>query len=444
MAEKIRTKTTKPSFPDRTFNLLDFTTNSNKSDYTDAFRAAIQACHGAGGGVVEVPKGNYPTGPIHLLSRVNLHLLAGAEIQFLPDTYRYLPPVMTRWEGLELMGYSPLIYAFEQENIAVTGQGVLNGGGNASTWWPWKGEHDERDWALIPGEDQKPARKQLMRDAEQGVPVAQRVYTDGAYLRPPLFQPYRCNKVWLDGVTLKDSPFWLFNPVLCNHVTVTNTQFSSMGPNSDGCNPESCDHVVIENCLFDTGDDCIAIKSGRNADGRRLATPSQNIVIANCTMHAGHGGVVVGSEISGGVRNVFVENCLMDSPDLKRAIRIKTNSVRGGVIEHLRYRKITVGKVKNAIVINFYYEDGDTGDFDPTVRDIVISNLSVGEVLERPFNLQGFPRKPIEAFTLVDCAMVTANHSASVVRHIDNYSLTNVRVGSTRIDESNFITEPLA
>ncbi|MDU0114388.1 glycoside hydrolase family 28 protein [Psychrosphaera aquimarina] len=425
-AATIRANVIRPTFQDKVFNLVDYFEISDV-DYEQAFQRSIQACHAAGGGQVVVPKGEYLTGPIHLLSNVNLHLNEGAVVRFVTDPKRYLPAVITRWEGMELMGYSPLIYAYKQTNIAITGKGILDGSGDNNTWWPWKGPHKEGHWALIEGEDQKPARMKLMADVENNVPVNQRHYAEGAYLRPPFIQPYLCQNILIEGVTITNSPFWLVNPVLSQHVTVKGVKFISHGPNSDGCDPESCDHVLIEDCMFDTGDDCIAIKSGRNADGRRINIPSQNIVIRNCLMKEGHGGVVIGSEISGGVNNVFVEDCQMDSPHLERAIRIKTNSIRGGVIEHLRYRNINVGKVKNAIVVNFYYEEGDAGKFDPTVRDVVIENLRCTEVLNQPLNLQGFERKPISDFHLINCEFIQAS-KASTVKNITNFTLENVTI----------------
>jgi len=213
---------------------------------------------------------------------------------------------------------------------------------------------------------------------------------------------------------------------------VSGVSFLSHGPNSDGCNPESCDHVLIENCTFNNGDDCIAIKSGRNNDGRRIATPSQNIVIANCNMRDGHGGVVIGSEISGGVNNVFVENCSMSSTELERAIRIKTNSVRGGLIEHIRIRNIEVGDVKNAIVVNFFYEEGDAGRFDPVVRDIVIENLTCENVIEMPMNLQGFPRAPMHDFHLVNCHFKRAG-KPSIVHDVKGMTMASVTIAGKSV-----------
>lgn len=430
-AYQILNRIIEPKFANNSYLITDYFSETD-GDYELAFYKAINACHQAGGGKVIVPAGEFLTGPIHLLSNVNLHLEQGAVVKFVTDPNRYLPAVKTRWEGMEYMGYSPLIYAYGQTNIAITGEGVLDGQGDNDTWWPWKGPHKEKHWNLIDGEDQKPARMKLMADVKASTPIEERIYADGAYLRPPFIQPYECENILIQGVTIKDSPFWLLNPVLCKSVTVRGVRFLSHGPNSDGCDPESCDHVLIEDCLFDTGDDCIAIKSGRNADGRRLNVPSQNIIIRNCKMREGHGGVVIGSEISGGVNNVYVENCQMDSPYLERAIRIKTNSIRGGLIEKLRYRNISVGKVKTAIVVNFYYEEGDAGTFDPTVRDVVIENLVCQQILKRPMNIQGFDRKPISDFHLINCEFNNAE-KASIVRNINDFRLDGVTINDELI-----------
>jgi polygalacturonase len=400
-----------------------------KTDCTDAFANAVAACSAAGGGRIVVPPGRFMTGPIHLRSQIDLHLSDEATIAFIPEPDRYLPPVLTHWEGLEFMGYSPLIYARGQSDIAISGNGTLDGGADETHWWHWKGGR----WAIgKTDEDQKFARRKLMDDAENHVPVAERVYADGAYLRPPFIQPFDCDNVLIEGVTIRSAPFWLINPVLCRNVTVRGVTCESLGPNSDGCDPESCRNVLIEDCLFDTGDDCIAIKSGRNADGRRINTPCENIVIANCDMKAGHGGVVIGSEISGGVRNVFAENCRMSSPDLERAIRIKTNSVRGGVIERLRYRHITVGEVRDAIVINFYYEEGDAGAFDPIVRDIVIDNLSI-ENAQRVFQVRGFERDPILDLRLSNVTVAEAGE-VGIVENVSGFITQNVTINGNRYD----------
>jgi polygalacturonase len=426
LADAIRQRVIVPAFPERSFDIRDFGAKGDGAfDNTEIFIKAIAACHSAGGGKVIVPEGRYLTGPIHLLSNVNLHITEAATIAFATDPDAYLPAVLTRWEGMEMMGYSPLIYAYGQTNIAVTGKGTVDGQANRTTWWPWKGSNfSSVDWGVPGVPTQTEARNQLMRDVESNVPVEQRLYAAGSYLRPVFIQPYKCTNVLIEGITITNAPFWLLNPVLCQSVTIDAVNFVSLGPNSDGCDPESCRDVVIKNCLFDTGDDCIAIKSGRNADGRRLNIPSENILISHCKMRSGHGGVVIGSEISGGARNVFVENCEMSSPDLDRGIRIKTNSVRGGLIENLLVRDVAIGEVDTAIVIDFDYEEGDAGKFPPTVRNIDIRNL-VCQKAKRVFQVRGYQHSPIRNLHLTDCHFSEVSE-IGVLEQLDNFAAHRV------------------
>jgi len=428
MAEQIRAQVRPPQFADRDFDVRDFGAKADgQADNSSAFTAAITACHKAGGGRVLVTQGKYLCGAIHLLSNVNLHIAKDATIAFSTDPKAYLPAVFTRWEGMEIMGYSPLIYAYGQTNIAITGEGTLDGQANRTTWWPWKGGNfSSRDWGVAGVPTQEAARAKLMQDVENNVPVAQRIYADGSYLRPVFIQPYNCSNVLIKGITITNAPFWLLNPVRCNNVTVDGVTFASLGPNSDGCDPESCKNLVIKNCLFETGDDCIAIKSGRNADGRRLNIPSENILISHCNMRNGHGGVVIGSEISGGVRNVFVENCAMSSPELERGIRIKTNSVRGGLIENIVIRNISIGEVQTAIVIDFDYEEGDAGKFTPIVRNIEIRNL-ICQKAKQVFQVRGYKRSPIQNLQLNNCHFKEAGN-IGVLEQLDNFSVTHVTI----------------
>ena len=235
----------------------------------------------------------------------------------------------------------------------------------------------------------------------------------GHYLRPNFVQPYRCRNVLIEGVTFTNSPMWVLNPVLCENVTIRGVTVVSHGPNNDGCNPESCRDVLIENCTFDTGDDCIAIKSGRNADGRRIGVPSENIIVRGCTMKDGHGGVVLGSEMSGGIRNVFVEDCAMDSPNLDRAIRLKSNSMRGGYLENLFVRNVRVGQVKEAVIrINLQY-DKDRGEHYPLVRNIHIENVT-SKKSGRPFYLVGLENAKIENVVIENCTFENAAQAQRV------------------------------
>jgi len=380
-----------PDFPQRQFDIVKFGARAGGvSDSSEAIARAIAECNRAGGGRVIVPPGDFLTGAIHLRSNVNLHVSAGAILRFSRDPRRYLPVVFTRWEGVECMNYSPLIYAYGQRNIAVTGPGVLDGQADAVHWWDWKSS-------------QAKARAALVEMGENDVAVEKRVFGEGSYLRPNFLQLYRCRNVLIEDVTLHNSPMWQIHPVLSENITVRRVKPTSLGPNNDGCNPESCRDVLIEDCLFDTGDDCIAIKSGRNRDGRRVAVPSRDIIIRGCQMKDGHGGVTIGSEASGGVRNVFAENCRMDSPNLDRVLRIKTNSVRGGVIEHVFMRNVTVGQVADAILhIDLYYEEGDRGKYPPLVRDIELRDVSSLRSAYALY-LRGYPSSPIRDVRLLHC-----------------------------------------
>lgn len=367
-----------PVFKNKTYNILDFGGKSGGVfDNTQVFKKAIQKCTKNGGGIVLVPAGKYFTGPIHLDNNVNLHLAEGSEIVFNtnPDAF---PMVHTSFEGTELMNYSPLIYAYNKHNVAVTGKGILNGQGSNDKWWSWCGKPSYGWQKNTP--DQKEDVNALMSMAEKGVPVTERVFGKGHFLRPNCVEFFECSQVLLQGVQIVNAPFWVIHPIKSSNVIVDGVTIKSHGPNNDGCDPEYSKNVWIKNTIFDTGDDCIAIKSGRDNDGRRVAIKSENIIVQDCKMYDGHGGVTIGSEISAGVSNVYVENCVMDSPELDRAIRIKSNSRRGGLIENVFVRNITVGQVKESVLgIDLHYgvHGNQTGTFMPQVQNIFIENSSV-------------------------------------------------------------------
>jgi polygalacturonase len=263
--------------------------------------------------------------------------------------------------------------------------------------------------------------------AERDVPVEKRVFGDGGWLRPMFVEPYRSTNVLIEGVTITNSPMYELHPVLCRNVTVREVKVVSHGPNNDGCDPESCADVLIEHCLFDTGDDCIAIKSGRNRDGRRVHTPSENIIVQGCTMKDGHGGVTLGSECSGDIRNVFAQDCHMDSPNLDRVLRIKTNAVRGGVIENVYMRNVEAGTVAGAAIeIDFNYEEGAAGKFRPVVRHIEVQNLSCKKS-KSAYSLKGFKDSPITAVTLRHCTFGQTAEAATA-ENVRDLKLEDVRV----------------
>ena len=402
LVPEILSRVVAPTFPDRDFDITRYGARADGStDCTAAIRQAIAACSAAGGGRVVVPADRFVTGAIHLKSGVNLHLARGATLAFSQDARAYLPAVLTRFEGTELVNYSPFIYALDQQRIAITGEGTLDGQAGPEHWWPWKGS---ADFGWRGGQpNYNAARKRLLDMAERGVPVAQRVFGEGDYLRPNFIQPYRCRDVLIEGVTIVNSPMWEIHPVLCQNVTVRGVHITTLGPNNDGCDPESCRDVLIERCVFNTGDDCIAIKSGRNTDGRRLHVPSENIVVRNCEMRDGHGGVTIGSEISGGCWNVFTYDCRMDSPRLDRALRLKNNAMRGGVLRDIYMRDVTIGQVKESVLsIDFTYEEGAAGRFTPVARDIELRHVT-SQRSDYALYLRGFANAPIENVRVLDC-----------------------------------------
>lgn len=413
-----------PKFAPRDFPITAFGAVA-EADCTAALAKAVAACHQAGGGRVVVPAGIWLTGAIHLQSNVNLHLAEGSTLRFNPEPAKYLPLVLTRFEGIECMNYSPLIYALDQENVAITGSGILDGSATWETWWAWNNSETGRPtWQVA-------ARQRLDQEGTAGVPVGKRVYGEGSFLRPNFIQPYRCKNVLIEGVTIINSPMWEIHPVLCENVTVRGVTVRSLGTNNDGCDPESCRDVLIEACVFETGDDCIAIKSGRNNDGRRIGVPSENIVIRRCTMKDGHGGVTIGSEISGSVRNVFVSDCEMDSPNLDRALRFKSNAVRGGVIEKIYVRDVKIGRVaRAALSIEFDYEEGANGPHKPVLRDVFIeriSSQSSGSVAI----ITAFPGAVIENVRVKDCTFLGVA-AADLLKHSGSLSWENVTVEPSR------------
>lgn len=420
-----------PEFSDRTFLITDFGAKSGTSKKnTQAFKDAIAACTEAGGGKVIVPQGKFLTGPIHLKSNVNLHLEEGAEILFSQDAADYLPAVHTSYEGVELMNYSPLIYAFGEKNIALTGKGTLNGQAGKKNWWPWSGA--ER-YGYKNGEPQQKDEHNLpalRKMNEAGTPVEERKFGKGHQLRPLFFQPFECENVLVSGVTFTNAPFWVMHPIKSTNITVDGVTVSSHGPNNDGCDPEYSKNVLIKNCVFDTGDDCIAIKSGRNNDGRRVAIPSENIVVQNCTMKDGHGGVVMGSEISAGVRNVFVRDCKMDSPNLDRAIRIKTNTLRGGFVDGVYVKNIEVGQVKEAVLkINTHYGiyENQEGDYIPEIKNIYMENINVEKGGKYGILITGREQLPIANINFTNVTIKGADEDL-LIEHAEPINFKNTTI----------------
>jgi polygalacturonase len=416
-ADAIVKRVVAPQFPKRDFDVTAFGAKGDgESNSSEAFAKAIEACNKAGGGRVVVPGGTFLTGPIHLKSGVNLHLAKGAIIKFSTDPNDYLPVVFTRYECTEVMNYSPLVYALDQKNIAITGEGTLDGQSDTGPWHQWRGRWGADSRALV-------------EMGNKDVPVSERVFGEGHYLRPNFVQPVRCRNVLIEGIRIINSPMWVINPVYCTNVTVRGVTVETEGPNTDGCNPDSCTDVLIENCHFSNGDDCIAIKSGRDHDGRRVNILSENIVIRNCDFKAGHGGVTMGSETAGGIRNVFAENCRFDSPDLDMAIRLKTNPARGGYITNVHVRDCTIETAQFGIHMTMRYSSAGARDGDaiPVISDINIRDCTFANLTRAPIFIEGYSEAiKVNDVTIADCVFGKAARQSTITNAV-RINLVNVQ-----------------
>ena len=370
-----------PKIAERQFLITSFgaKTTATAAQNQKAINRVISLVSKKGGGKVIIPKGTWNTGAIELKSHVNLVLEEGATLHFAFEPKLY-PLVRTSWEGLACWNYSPCIYAYKATDIAITGKGTIDGGGNNDTFWQWNGSPRFGYKEGVTKESQKlGSRSKLLKMAEDGVPFDERKFGMGYGLRPQLVNMVHCERILIKDVKMINSPFWVIHPLLSKNITVDGVYVWNEGPNGDGCDPEACENVLIQNCVFHTGDDCIAIKSGRNNDGRLWNQPSRNIIIRNCKMEDGHGGVVIGSEISGGCENVYAENCVMDSPHLERILRIKTNNCRGGQVQNINMRNVVVGQCKEAVVkINLDYERKEIcyRGFEPIVNNVNVENVT--------------------------------------------------------------------
>lgn len=408
---------------------------------TAALQDAIDTVSKNGGGRLVLPAGRYRTGALELKSGVELHLESqDTQLSFVNENPElHYPVVFSHWEATPCYNFSPLIYACDAQDIAVTGKGILDGGADKDHWWNWH-HQVENAWSDDKPDLQLQDRKALRQMNVEGVPVEERRFGPGHYLRPNFIQTIRCERVLLQGFTLHRSPMWQLNPVMCRSLTVDGVTLSSHGANNDGCDPESCDGVHICNCRFDTGDDCISLKSGRDRDGRIANVPCENVLIENNDFADGHGGVALGSEMSGGIRRVLAVNNRFTSPNLTYALRLKTNARRGGEVEDIILADSVMDHVHGAAVHGtMLYEDGRNGNDLPVFRNITIENITAHGGDYGIF-LEAFEEVPITGLILrniridgVERPMRSMNWKEPVMENVIINGKAFPRPGSVRI-----------
>lgn len=378
--DKILKQIIPPKISKNTMLLTDFGAKGDSiSDNKPAFDKALQTCKEQNGGRIIVPSGIYViNGPIHLVDNTTIELEKGAKLVFGTNPADYLPVVPTSWEGTFLYNYSPLIYAYQVKNVAIIGEGTIDGNGKEgfSKWYDL----------------QKPSQQLSRQMNHEDVPVQERVFGEGHYLRPHLIQFFECQNILIEGVTIANSPFWSVHFLKSENITARKVKFDTHNRNNDGFDPEYSKNVLIEDIDFNNADDNVAIKAGRDHEGRKTAITSENIIIRNCRFKGLHG-VVIGSEMSAGVQNVFVENCTYGGY-CKRGIYLKSNPDRGGFIRDIYINDVAFGEVEDGVFITSYYH-GEGKGHETDIRDIFIENLKFKKATHAGLVIQGYPTKKV-------------------------------------------------
>lgn len=425
---KILEKIVSPEFPEFEINVIEYgAVGDFKTNSQPAIQKAIDSCAAKGGGRVVIPAGDYLlNGPLHLKSNINLHVSEGATLYFGANPDDYLPVVEVRWEGTRCLNYSPLIYAYEKENIAITGKGTIDG--QQQKFWQL--------WKLIQDKD----KVRLRTMGKNLVPLEERVFGKGHFLRPTLIEPYKCKNVLIEGVTVKNSPFWTIHPVFCTNVTIRNVNVQHGQSNDDGCDPESSSYVLIENCTFYTEDDNIAIKAGRDNDAwiENGGKASENIIIRNNTFKKTNAGAItIGSEMSGGVRNIFAENNKIDNAG--SVFYIKSNTDRGGVVENLYYRNNNADTCGMILRTRLDYKGADAGEYPAHFKNFYIEDVNVGYA-KLGLSIMGLPSKSINHISLKNIK-VNAVLKPTEIYFAKNLEMNNVSFISIDANEDEYFEE---
>ncbi len=403
-----------PTFKKVDYSILDFgAVGDSTTDCRQAINNAISKCSNNGGGRVVVPAGKYySAGSIILKSNVNLYLAERSVIIFSSKPEDFLPAVLTIWEGTELFNYSPLVYAYHVSNIAITGKGALDG--RASQSW---------------GKTNKQGSKMQSDLRQMGidqVPVFKRNFGESSVLPPSMIQPFGCRNILIEGITIYDSPYWVIHPVYCDNVTVRAVEINSYNFNNDGCDPEYTTNVLIENCVFNVGDDAIALKAGRDNDAWRVGQPTRNILIRNCKFNSKCNGLCIGSEMSAGVENVYMENVKISK--CLSGIYFKSNLDRGGYIKNVYVKNIDIDTVRTAFIRFETSYFGGRGGFHPTL----FQNFLIENVTGKFSRECGFYAVGIENYALKDITLNNIKLSNTpepyFLKFVDNIEFNNVTI----------------
>lgn len=386
------------------------------TDCKPAIDAAMAKASSQGGGKIVFPKGNFfCKGPIHFESKINLHLEEGSIILFSDEAKDYLPLQLVRWEGVEIYNYSPYIYALNKSDIAITGKGKLNG--NAEKLRKWRSK-------------QKPAQNKLRQMGQELVPVKERIFGEGHFLRFSFMQFMHCSNILIEGITIENVPFWIMHPTYCKSITIKNVNVNSPHINNDGIDFDSCKDAFVENCVFNCGDDAIVIKSGRDDDGWRINEPSKNIVIRNCLAPEVLHGLAFGSEMSGGVENIYIENFYMKKVK-QYAIQFKANKDRGGYIRNIYIDGVFIETAHTAIYFTNNYHSYSGGESPSEFNHIDIRNLICNKANGSGIDIQGLPEKPIHHIALKNVSIIKEDEPSEFV-NIENSNAENVWIGGDK------------
>ncbi|GAB1483239.1 glycoside hydrolase family 28 protein [Treponema sp.] len=403
--------------------------NDSKQDNTVALRTALEYLGDSGGGTLLIPPGIWTTGPLRLYSDTKLHLEEGSTLSFIPDPELYRP-VRTRWEGIECFAMHPLIFANGQHDVAITGNGSIDG--NGAAWWAML----RAKRAANQKRPETPIERELARlnpgyESQSGGGGGR----EFQFLRPPTIQFHDCTDVLLENISVANSPFWTIHPVYCDRLTISNVRVRNPldAPNTDGIDIDSCSNVLISDCQIAVGDDGIALKSGSGPDGIRVNRPTCNVVVRQCRVADGHGGIVIGSETAAGVHDVLTEDCEFLGTD--RGIRIKTRRGRGGEIRDLTFRNLRMKDNLCPLAINMYYRCGSTASdgelfstFNQPVTNLTprISNVNISGIRARGCRasagfIAGLPESPIENLSITDSIFETDESSPATGEESDMY-----------------------